>query len=256
MKLKDRVAIITGGGSGLGEAGCRKFAKEGAKVVVADFNLDAAKRVADSIVTEGGQALAVQVDVSDREKVDNMVKTVIDTYGKIDILVNNAGITRDSTLKKMTVDQWNAVINTNLTGVFHCTSAVVNHMLEQGYGRIISTSSIVGTSGNFGQTNYAAAKAGVIGMTKTWAKELAGKEITANAVAPGFIETPMTAAMPPEVLANMAAQVPRKRLGTAEDIARVYLFLAEEESDYINGTVIEVDGGSRIVAMSFCEPRS
>ena len=246
MKLNERVAIITGGGSGLGEAASRLFAKEGAKVVVADFNVDAAKRVADSIISEGGQALAVQVDVSDREKVDNMVNEVINTYGKIDILVNNAGITRDSTLKKMTTDQWNAVINTNLSGVFHCTSAVVNHMLEQGYGRIISTSSIVGTSGNFGQTNYAAAKAGVIGMTQTWAKELGPKGITANAVAPGFIETPMTAAMPPEVLASMAAQVPRKRLGNPTDIARAYLFLAEEASDYINGTVLEVDGGLSI----------
>lgn len=246
MLLKDRVAIITGGASGLGEAGCVLFAKEGAKVVIADFNIDAAQRLAEKITDNNGEALAVQVDVSNRESIDNMVQTVIDTYGQIDILINNAGITDDKTTVKMERTQWDRVIGINLTGVFDCTQAVVPHMIEKGYGRIINTSSIVGTNGNYGQANYAATKAGVIGLVKTWEKEFGGKGITANAVAPGFINTPMTQKMPPEVLKKMENMVSVKRLGEPEDVANVYLFLASDLAKYINGEVISVDGGLSI----------
>ena len=246
MLLQDRVAIITGGASGLGEAACVLFAKEGAKVVIADFNIEAAHRLAEKITDNNGEALAVKVDVSDRESIDNMVQTVIDTYGQIDILINNAGITDDKTLVKMSREQWLRVIGINLTGVFDCGQAVALHMIEKGYGRIINTSSIVGVMGNVGQTNYSAAKAGVIGMTKSWAKELGRKGITSNAVAPGFIDTPMTKKMPPEVLENMKNMVSVKRLGTPEDIANTYLFLASDKANYINGAVISVDGGLSI----------
>lgn len=246
MLLQDRVAIITGGASGLGEAACVLFAKEGAKVVIADFNIDAAHMLAEKITDNNGEALAVQVDVSDRESIDNMVQTVIDTYGQIDILINNAGITADKTLVKMERKHWDQVIAVNLTGVFDCGQAVAPHMIEKGYGRIINTSSIVGKMGNVGQSNYSAAKAGVIGLTQTWAKELGRKGITSNAVAPGFIDTPMTKKMPPEVLENMKNMVSVKRLGTPEDIANTYLFLASDKANYINGAVISVDGGLSI----------
>lgn len=246
MLLQGRVAIITGGASGLGEAACVLFAKEGAKVVIADFNIDAARILANKIIDNNGEALAVQVDVSNRESIDNMVQTVIDTYGQIDILINNAGITADKTLVKMERKHWDSVIAVNLTGVFDCGQAVAPHMIEKGYGRIINTSSIVGKMGNVGQSNYAAAKAGVIGLTQTWAKELGRKGITSNAVAPGFIDTPMTKKMPPEVLENMKNMVSVKRLGTPEDIANTYLFLASDKANYINGAVISVDGGLSI----------
>lgn len=246
MELKDRVAIITGGGSGLGEETCYLFAEQGAKVVVVDFNGEAAQRVADSIQSKNGQAIAVQVNVADHGKVEEMVQKVIDTYGKVDILINNAGITRDSTLKKMTDEQWHQVIDTNLNGVYYCARSVIPHMLEQGSGNIINTSSIVGTNGNFGQTNYAATKAALQGMAKTWAKEFGPKGIRANAVAPGFIATPMTAKMPSEVLEGMEKQVPLKRLGTPRDIAEAYLYLASDRSAYVNGHVLKVDGGLQI----------
>ena len=171
------------------------------------------------------------------------LNTVVEQHGKIDILINNAGITRDSMLSKMTTEQFQQVINVNLTGVFHCTQAVLPHMAGQGKGKIINTSSVTGTYGNVGQTNYAAAKAGVIGMTKTWAKELARKGINVNAVAPGFTETAMVAEVPEKVIEKMKAQVPMGRLGKPEDIANAYLFLASDESDYVNGHVLHVDGG-------------
>ena len=243
MRLQDKVAIITGGGSGLGKESSLLFAKEGAIVVVADFNENASQEVVNEIIAAGGQALSVKVNVAVREDVDAMVQTVIDTYGRIDILINNAGITQDKTLLKMTQDQWQNVINVNLTGVFNCTSAAAPHMVANGFGRIITTSSIVGTSGNVGQTNYAAAKAGVIGMTKSWAKELGRKGVTANAVAPGFISTPMTEKMPENVLEGMRNMVPLQRLGEARDVAEAYLYLASDAGKYVNGTVIEVDGG-------------
>jgi 3-oxoacyl-[acyl-carrier protein] reductase len=240
--LKDKVAIITGSGSGLGKAAAKLFAEHGCKVVVADYNVMAAKEVAEEIKASGGEALFLWLDVTDRASVEDMVKHTKNLFGRIDILINNAGITRDKTLLKMTEEQFDQVINTNLKGVFSCTQAVVPHMLEQGYGRIINTSSVV-RNGNVGQTNYSASKAAVVAMTKTWAKEFGRKGINVNAVAPGFMKTPMTEAMPKDVLNIMANMVPLKRLGEPEDIANAYLFLASEMSNYVNGTVLEVDGG-------------
>lgn len=243
MMLNNRVSIITGAGSGIGETTAKLFAKEGSKVVVSDWNFEAAKRVADEIFDTGGIAIPLKVNVADRESVNDMVWNVMHTFGKIDILINNAGITKDATLAKMTHEQWDQVIAVNQTGVFNCTKAVVPYMLQQQSGRIISTSSIVGRFGNFGQTQYAAAKAAVIAMTQTWAKELGRKGITANAVAPGFIATPMTAAMRPEVLEGMEKKVPLQRLGESSDIANAFLFLASDMGKYINGATIPVDGG-------------
>ncbi|WP_010097473.1 3-oxoacyl-ACP reductase FabG [Ornithinibacillus scapharcae] len=242
-RLQDKVAIITGAANGIGYEAARKFGKEGANVVIADF--DETKGLeSEEVLKAGGLSVRfVQVNVSDPESVDEMVKQVITEYGKVDILVNNAGITRDAMLSKMTLEQFKQVIDVNLTGVFNCTQAVLASMLEQGKGKIINTSSVTGTYGNVGQTNYAAAKAGLIGMTKTWAKELGRKGINVNAVAPGFTETAMVSAMPDKVIDKMKAMVPMNRLGKPEDIANAYLFLASDESDYINGHVLHVDGG-------------
>ncbi|SFC65860.1 3-oxoacyl-[acyl-carrier-protein] reductase [Bacillus sp. OV322] len=241
MKLKGKVAIISGGAGGIGKETSFLFASEGAHVVVADYNQRLAEVTAKEI-----DGIGFGVDVSQRDQVDWMVNNVIDRFGKIDILVNNAGITMDSTLVKMTQEQWNQVISINQTGVFHCTQAVVPHMIQEGYGRVINTSSIVGRMGNFGQTNYAATKAAVIAMTQTWAKELGRKGINVNAVAPGFIMSPMTEKMPEKILNGMKEKVSLQRLGTTRDIANTYLFLATDDSSYINGAVIPVDGGLSI----------
>lgn len=241
MKLEGKVAIITGGAGGLGRETSLLFASEGAHVVVADYHQDLAEQTAAEI-----NGMGVGVDVSQRDQVDRMVNEVLDTFGKIDILINNAGITMDSTLVKMTEADWNRVVSINQTGVFHCTQAVVPHMIKEGYGRVINTSSIVGRMGNFGQTNYAATKAAVIAMTQTWAKELGRKGINVNAVAPGFIKTPMTEKMPEKILNAMKEKVSLQKLGTPRDVANTYLFLASEDSNYINGAVIPVDGGLSI----------
>ncbi|MGM0846564.1 MAG: 3-oxoacyl-ACP reductase FabG [Bacillota bacterium] len=238
-RLRGKTAVITGAANGIGLEAARVFKREGAHVVIADFNEEAGKKAEE--LNPG--VVFVGVDVSDRESVDSLVQTVIERFGTIDILINNAGITRDSMLSKMTAEQFQQVINVNLTGVFHCTQAVLPYMVERGSGKIINTSSVTGTYGNVGQTNYAAAKAGVIGMTKTWAKELARKGINVNAVAPGFTETAMVAEVPEKVIEKMKAQVPMGRLGRPEDIANAYLFLASGESDYVNGHVLHVDGG-------------
>jgi 3-oxoacyl-[acyl-carrier protein] reductase len=243
MKLKDRVAIITGAARGIGRDGALAFAREGAKVVVADFDAAAGEATAADIVAMGAEALFVQINVADRASAKAMVEAVLAKFGRIDILVNNAGITADATLAKMTEEAWDRVIAVNLKGVFNVTQAVLPTMVAQGYGRIINTSSVVGRFGNFGQTNYAATKAGVIGMTLTWAKELGAKGITCNAVAPGFILTEMTAKMPENVLTMMKDKAPVRRLGLPADIAHAYVFLAQEESSFINGHVLAVDGG-------------
>jgi 3-oxoacyl-[acyl-carrier protein] reductase len=245
MRLKDKVAIITGGGRGIGKASCVKFAIEGATVVVADNDIENAQAVANDIVKSGLKAVAVQVNVSDKDSVVAMAEYTLDTFGRIDILVNNAGITRDKTLLKLSEEWFDQVIDINLKGVFLCTQAVAPVMVEQGYGKIINTSSIV-RDGNVGQTNYSASKAGVVGMTKTWSKELGRKGIRVNAVAPGFILTPMTEAMPPDILEAQRKNVPLGILGKPEDVANAYLFLASEESDFVNGTVLECDGGQPI----------
>ncbi|MGD6878726.1 3-oxoacyl-ACP reductase FabG [Bacillus infantis] len=243
MRLKEKTAIITGAANGIGFAAAERFAREGANVVLADFNEEIGRERERELNREGLHARFIQVDVSKRESIDELVRQVLEEYGRIDILINNAGITRDSMLSKMAAEDFQKVIDVNLTGVFHCTQAVVPSMIEQGKGKIISTSSVSGVYGNIGQTNYAAAKAGVVGMTKTWAKELGRKGINVNAVAPGFIHTGMTAKVPEKVIGQMKQMVPLGRLGSPEDIANAYLFLASDESDYINGTVLHVDGG-------------
>ena len=249
MLLKDKVCIITGGAAGIGKATAEKFAAEGAKVVICDVNEEAGKALADSL---GNNASFWKVNVVDRQEVQAWVDQVIERYGRIDVLINNAGITRDGQFVKfkegevvgqMGEDAFDAVIAVNLKGVFNCTQAVVPYMIKQGGGAIVSASSVVGLYGNFGQTNYAATKFAVIGMTKTWARELGKYQIRVNAVAPGFILTEMIQKMPEKVLDGMAAGTPLKRLGTPEEVAKVYAWLASDEASYIHGAVISVDGG-------------
>jgi 3-oxoacyl-[acyl-carrier protein] reductase len=243
MRLKDRVALITGAANGIGLKASEVFAKEGAKVAMADFNAEQGEKRAQELREKGYEVTFFQVNVAQRSSVDAMVEKVREVYGNIGILVNNAGITKDAMLSKLTIEDFQAVLDVNLTGVFHCTQAVLPSMIENGKGRIINTSSVSGVYGNVGQTNYAATKAGVVGMTKSWAKELGRKGINVNAVAPGFIETGMTAKVPERILDQMKQMVPLLRLGKPEDIANAYLFLASDESNYINGTVLHVDGG-------------
>jgi 3-oxoacyl-[acyl-carrier protein] reductase len=246
MRLKGKVAIVTGAGSGIGEATAVKFAHEGARVAVCDINATACAKVVQSIVDAGGSAMAVHLDVTDKASVAAMVASVMQAWGRVDTLVNNAGIVQDAQLKKMTDEQFDRVIDVNLKGVYHCTKAVVDIMLAQGTGCILNASSIVGLYGNFGQTNYAATKFGVIGMVKTWARELGRKGVRANAVCPGFIETPILKSMPEKVIRMMEDKVPLGRLGKPEDIANTYAWLASDEASYINGAVIEVSGGVTI----------
>lgn len=243
MRLKDKVAIITGAGMGIGEATAKLFAKEGAKVIGCARNLERVSQVMDEIVKAGGEATPVQCDVSKKEDVEKLFKTAMDKYGRVDVLINNAGITADARLVKMTEEQWDKVIEINLKGVFYCGQKAAEIMLQQESGVILNQSSVVGLYGNFGQTNYAATKFGVIGMTKTWAKELSGKGIRVCAVAPGFIATPMVAKMPEKVLDMMRDKVALKRLGTPENIAYAFAFLASDEASYITGAVLSVDGG-------------
>ena len=239
MRLNNKVAIITGAANGIGYAAAERFIEEGAFVVIADFNEDAGVLASQQL---GDRALFVQVDVADRASVKNLVATVIEQMGRVDILVNNAGITRDAMLTKMTEDQFQQVLDVNLTGVFNCTQEVIPHMIAAGGGKIINTSSVSGVYGNVGQTNYAATKAAIVGMTKTWAKELGRKGINVNAVAPGFTATDMVKKMPENVLAQMRAIVPLQRLGTPRDIANAYLFLASDEASYVHGHTLHVDG--------------
>ncbi|MBU2559874.1 3-oxoacyl-ACP reductase FabG [archaeon] len=244
MRLEDKVAIITGAARGIGKETALIFAREGAKVVVADVIREAGQETVDEIKDMGKEAFFAQVDVSNREDVDAMVKETLERYGKIDILINNAGIVRDSTLLKMTEEQWDLVININLKGVFNCAQAVARVMVEQGNGgSIINTSSAVGIYGNFGQTNYAATKAGVIGFTKALAKEVGRKGIRVNAVAPGFIDTPMLEKIPANVIEMVKERVPLQRLGRADEVANMYLYLASADAGYINGAVLSIDGG-------------
>ena len=245
-RLEGKVAIITGAGRGIGRATALLFASEGAKVVVADIDPEAAKKVADEIAASKGEALPTKVDVSSPEDAEKMAKAAVDAFGGIDVLVNNAGIIRDKTLLKMSHEEFNRVIEVNLKGVFNCTKAVVPHMLEKGSGVILNASSVVALYGNFGQTNYVASKCAVIGMTKVWARELGPKGIRVNAVAPGFITTNMTESIPEEVKNAIVSRIPLGRMGSPEDVAFVYLFLASDEARYINGAVISVDGGMTV----------
>ena len=243
MRLNQKVSIVTGAGQGIGALTALKFAREGANVIVVDRHQDAVGKVVNACRDAGADALGLTVNVADRAAVDRMVEAVIERYGRIDVLVNNAGITRDARLQKMTLQQFDDVIDVNLRGVFHASQAVVDGMIERGGGVILNASSVVGIYGNYGQTNYAAAKFGVIGFTKTWSRELGPKGIRVNAIAPGFVDTPILSTVPGEVLAKMREQVPLRRLGQPEEIANVYAFLASDEASYINGAVIEVSGG-------------
>lgn len=252
IRLDDRVAIITGGANGIGRATALAFAHAGAAVAIWDLAEEAGQQLAAQIRDEGGKAAFFKVNVAQQASVEEGVAATLAEFGKIDILINNAGITRDAQLVKthhghvvgkMSEADFDAVIAVNLKGIFNCTQAVVPHMIERGYGRIVSASSVVGLYGNFGQTNYAATKAGLIGMTKVWARELGKKGITANAVAPGFIATEMTQAIPEHILATMVGRTPAARLGQPEEVAYAYLVLSAEEAAFINGTVLEVSGG-------------
>ena len=242
MRLKDKVAIITGGARGIGKATAEVFTKEGATVIIWDM-LDEGEKTAADLRLLGYSAEFQKISVTDAEALEQAAQLIVEKYGKIDILVNNAGITRDKSFLKMTQNDWQQVVDVNLTGVFNCTKAVAPHMVTKGYGRIICTSSIVGIHGAFGQTNYAAAKAGLIAMCRTWAKELGSKGITANAVAPGFILTDMTDAIPADIRDAQIRAIPARRAGIPEDIAYTYLFLASDEASYVNGQVIGVNGG-------------
>jgi len=243
MRLKDKVAIITGGANGIGLAACKKFIAEGAKVIMADFDEQTGKIQEKSLRELGHEITFLKVDVADRMSVDLLVSNTIKTYGTIDILINNAGITRDSMLLKMEPSDFQRVLDVNINGVFNCTQAVVPHFIEKSSGKIINTSSVTGVYGNVGQTNYAASKAAVIGMTKSWAKEFGRKGIQVNAVAPGFISTSMVEKIPQAMLEKMASAVSLQRLGQPEDVANAYLFLASNEADYITGHVLHIDGG-------------
>ena len=238
-RLKGKVAIITGAAKGIGFATAQRFSQEGAKVVIADMNLEAVKSAAAQVPN----AEAYAMNVTDRASIQAVVDQVMQKHGCIDILINNAGITQDARLIKMTEAQFDAVIDVNLKGVFNCTQLIVPHMLEAGSGSIVNASSVVGIYGNFGQTNYSATKFGVIGFTKTWARELGPKGVRVNAVCPGFISTEMVKAMPENILQDIERRSWLGRLGTPEEMANVYLFLASDEASYVNGVALEASGG-------------
>jgi 3-oxoacyl-[acyl-carrier protein] reductase len=242
--LKDKVALVTGGSRGIGRATALELASLGAKVAVNYAGSEGkAQEVVEEIKAMGGEAIKIKADVANSEEVQAMIKEVIETFGSLDILVNNAGITRDNLLMRMKEDEWDSVIATNLKGVFLCTKAVSRQMMKQRSGRIINISSIVGVSGNAGQANYVAAKAGVIGLTKTSAQELAARGITVNAIAPGFIATDMTDELSEEVKNGILSQVPLAKFGEVADVAKVVAFLASEGSKYMTGQTLHVDGG-------------
>jgi 3-oxoacyl-[acyl-carrier protein] reductase len=249
MRLKDKVTLITGGAAGIGKATALRFAEEGAKVVICDLNEEAGNALLAEL---GPEARFYKVNVADRQEVQAWVDDVVAHYGRVDVLINNAGILRDGMfvrvkdgqlVKQMEESAWDAVINVNLKGVFNCAQAVAPYMVKQGGGVIVNASSVVGLYGNFGQTNYVATKAGVIGMTKVWARELGRHNIRVNAVAPGFIMTEMVQQMPENILNDMKSHTPLGRLGDPRDIANAYLWLASDEAAFVHGTTISVDGG-------------
>lgn len=240
MRMKGKVAIITGGASGIGLATARRFIEEGAVVAACDYNEVALKKACEEL----GEAYhSYKMDVSKYVEVEKVIGDIVSELGKIDVLVNNAGITKDNFLTKMPESNFDSVIAVNLKGVYNVTKVVVTHMMERKKGVILNASSVVGIYGNIGQTNYVASKAGVIGMTKTWAKEFARYGIRVNAVAPGFIKTPMTAKVPQKVIDYMNSKTPLGRMGEAIEVANAYLFLASDEASYITGQILGVDGG-------------
>jgi len=243
MRLKNKIAIITGGAAGIGAATATLFAQEGATVFIWDQN-DEGEKLATELRNQQLDVYFKKVSVTDKVAIDLAVAEIISKKNRIDILINNAGITKDKTLLKMQEDDWEKVISVNLTGVFNCTQAVAHHMKSQNYGRIISASSNVGLRGNYGQTNYVATKSAIIGMTKVWALELGRFGITANCIAPGFIETQMTNAIPDEVKQKLTPLIPAGHWGKPNDIAYGYLYLASDEAAYVNGICLTIDGGS------------
>lgn len=245
-RFNNKIVVVTGGASGIGKAAAELFAVEGASVCIWDLNETAGKELEILLSEKGLHAKFYKVNTANFAEVEKAALEVTSETKRIDILVNNAGITRDASLQKMTAEQWQQVMDVNLTGVFNCTKVISPYMIQNNYGRIINTSSIVGLYGNYGQTNYAATKAGIIGLTKTWARELGKYNITVNAVAPGFIATDMIATIPEKVIEMMKEKVPLKKLGTAEDVANVYLFLASDEAQFVSGATISVDGGLTI----------
>ena len=241
--LKDKVAIVTGGGKGIGKAIVQELAFRGCRIVIPDIDIESAKRVAGEIEKSGGEAVAFKADVSSSAEVEEMIGKVIEKYGRIDILVNNAGITRDNLLMRMSEEEWDLVLKINLKSAFLCTKHVIRHMMKQRSGKVVNISSVVGVMGNAGQVNYASSKAGLIGLTKSAAKEVASRNVQVNAVAPGYIETEMTVNLPEEIKKGFLANIPLKRPGSPEDVARVVSFLVSPDSDYVTGQVIHVDGG-------------
>ncbi|NIN63764.1 MAG: 3-oxoacyl-[acyl-carrier-protein] reductase [Anaerolineae bacterium] len=244
LDLTDRVAVVTGSSRGIGRAIALKLASLGAKVVVNYYGSeDAAEEVVEEIKSGGGEAIAVQADVKDSEQAKELIGAALEAFGRLDILVNNVGITRDTLLMRMKEDDWDIVMNTNLKGTFNCTKAAQRTMIKQRYGRIINITSVSGIAGQVGQANYSASKAGVIGFTKAVARELGTRNITANAVAPGYVPTDQTADLPQELIDYILELTPLKRPGTAEEIANAVAFLASEEASYVSGQVLGVDGG-------------
>jgi 3-oxoacyl-[acyl-carrier protein] reductase len=246
VSLEGQVALITGAGrdgKGIGRSIALELSGAGAKIVIADFVEDAARAVANEVISAGGDALAVKANVSDPADVEAMVNAAVEKFGKIDILVNNAGITRDNLILRMSEQEWDSVIDTNLKGTFNCTKAVSKHMLRQRSGRIVNVASVMGVMGNAGQANYSASKGGVIALTKTTAKEFGSRGINANAVAPGFIQTVMTEQMPEQARKDIEQRIPLQRLGTPIDVAKVIGFLCSEAASYVTGQVINIDGG-------------
>ncbi len=243
MRLKGKVALITGGAQGIGKAIALLFAREGAQVVIADINLEKARETCQEVESLGGEALAVGGNVAGAKEAETMVQKALDQFGRLDILVNNAGITRDQVLLRMKEEDWDLVIAVNLKGAFLCTKAALRPFLKQKSGKVVNIASVTGEMGNAGQANYAASKAGLIGFTKSIAREYASRNIQVNAVAPGFIDTAMSQAIPPKGREFLIKQIPMERLGTPEDVAEAVLFLASPAADYITGQVLSVNGG-------------
>jgi 3-oxoacyl-[acyl-carrier protein] reductase len=243
MRLKDKVAVITGGAAGIGEATVQAFAREGASVALWDIT-DKGKAVAEELNRAGHRVIFTKVSVTDNDDVLKATAATLKEFGRIDILINNAGITKDRTLLKMSREEWDDVIAVNLTGVFNCTQAIAPHMKERNYGRIVSASSNVAIRGNYGQTNYVATKTAIIGMTKVWAMELGRFGITVNCIAPGFIETAMTDAMPEEVRKASLAHIPVGHWGEPNDVAMGYVYLASDEARFVSGICLTIDGGA------------
>jgi 3-oxoacyl-[acyl-carrier protein] reductase len=247
MQLKDKVALVTGGARGIGKAIAMALARAGADIAVADVNLEEAQKTAAEIEGLGRKSMAISVDVTDYAKVEEAVNKILDKFSKLDILINNAGITKDNLLLRMGQQEWDAVLNVNLKGSFNCLKAVSRPMVKQRSGKIVNIASIIGIIGNPGQANYSASKAGLIALTKTAAKELASRNINVNAIAPGFIQTDMTAKLSAELQQKMKEAIPLDKFGTPDDVAAACLFLASEDSAYITGQTIVVDGGMVMV---------